>query len=141
VSGQLGIVIWSGLGALRPALKASMNALPDHAALKLGKGTADLKMRRVGHFASGRSIKQQTNNKQQAKLTPSGSAIKRGCCAGGVSSKSGGGAGVKLEFRRIVVWPGGREEIQNVSPKALSSPSHALPGPTDPTDDTNEGAV
>jgi hypothetical protein len=28
-------------------------------------------LRRVGHFASGRSIKQQTNNKQQAKLTPS----------------------------------------------------------------------
>src|SRR5262249_24103030 len=31
------------------------------------------------HFASGRSIK--TNNKQQAKLTPSDSAIKGGCCA------------------------------------------------------------
>ena len=29
-------------------------------------------LRRVGHFASGRSIK--TNNKQQAKLTPSDSA-------------------------------------------------------------------
>ena len=28
-------------------------------------------LRRVGHFAGGRSIKQQTNNKQQAKLTPS----------------------------------------------------------------------
>jgi hypothetical protein len=27
-------------------------------------------LRRVGHFVSGRSIKQQTNNKQQAKLTP-----------------------------------------------------------------------
>jgi hypothetical protein len=38
------------------------------------------------HFVSGRSIK--TNNKQQAKLTPSDSAIKGGCCAGGVSSKS-----------------------------------------------------
>jgi hypothetical protein len=55
---------------------------------------------------------------------------------------SSGGAGVKLEFRRIVVWPGGREEIENVSPKQLPAPdaSHALP-PTDPTDDTNEGAV
>ena len=28
-------------------------------------------LQRVGHFASGRSTKQQTNNKQQAKLTPS----------------------------------------------------------------------
>ena len=28
-------------------------------------------LRRVGIFASGRSIKQQTNTKQQAKLTPS----------------------------------------------------------------------
>src|SRR3974390_2948412 len=27
-------------------------------------------LRRVDHFASGRSIKQQTNNKQQPKLTP-----------------------------------------------------------------------
>src|SRR6516162_11380731 len=35
-------------------------------------------LRRVGHFASGRSIKQQTNNKQQAKLTPSDSAKKGG---------------------------------------------------------------
>jgi hypothetical protein len=35
-------------------------------------------LHRVGHFASGRSTKQQTNNKQQAKLTPSDSAIKGG---------------------------------------------------------------
>jgi len=57
---------------------------------------------------------------------------------------SNGGAGVKLEFRRIVVWPGGREEIENVTPKQLPSPDAAsptLPRPTDPTDDTNEGAV
>jgi hypothetical protein len=56
---------------------------------------------------------------------------------------SDGGAGVKLEFRRIVVWPGGREEIENVTPKQLPSPDAAsprLPRPTDP-DDTNEGAV
>jgi hypothetical protein len=33
-------------------------------------------LRRVGHFASGRSIKQQTNNKQQAKLTPSRQRLK-----------------------------------------------------------------
>ena len=55
-----------------------------------------------------------------------------------------GGVGVKLEFRRIVVWPGGREEIENVTPKQLPSPDAAsptLPRPTDPTDDTNEGAA
>jgi hypothetical protein len=52
---------------------------------------------------------------------------------------SNGGAGVKLEFRRIVVWPGGREEEVD-TPKALPAPaSPALPKPTDPTDDTNEG--
>jgi hypothetical protein len=33
-------------------------------------------LRRVGHFASGRSIKQQTNNKQQANLTPPDSVLK-----------------------------------------------------------------
>jgi hypothetical protein len=54
---------------------------------------------------------------------------------------SDGGAGVKLEFRRIVVWPGGREEIENVSPKQLPAPaSHALPRPTE-TDDTKQGVV
>ena len=58
-------------------------------------------------------------------------------------AETNGGVGVKLEFRRIVVWPGGREEIENVTPKQLPSPdaSHALPRPADPTDDTNEGAV
>jgi hypothetical protein len=54
---------------------------------------------------------------------------------------SDGGVGVKLEFRRIVVWPGGREEIENVSPKQLPAPDASPPRPTDPTDDTNEGAV
>jgi hypothetical protein len=53
---------------------------------------------------------------------------------------SHGGAGVKLEFRRIVVWPGGREEEVD-TPKALPAPDPALPRPTDPTDDTNEGAA
>jgi hypothetical protein len=55
---------------------------------------------------------------------------------------SNGGAGVQIEFRRILVWPGGREEEVD-TPKSLPPPdaSHALPKPTDPTDDTNEGAV
>ena len=55
---------------------------------------------------------------------------------------SDGGVGVKLEFRRIVVWPGGREEIENVSPKQLPAPaSLTLRNSGDPTDDTNEGAA
>ena len=58
------------------------------------------------------------------------------------ASESNGGVGVKLEFRRIVVWPGGREEIENVSPKQLPAPaSHTLRNSGEPTDDTNEGAV
>jgi len=59
-------------------------------------------------------------------------------------AETNGGVGVKLEFRRIVVWPGGREEIENVTPKQLPSPDAAsptLPRPTDPTDDTNEGVL
>ena len=58
------------------------------------------------------------------------------------TDESNGGVGVKLEFRRIVVWPGGREEEVD-TPKALPAPdaSHALPRPTDPTDNTNEGTV
>jgi hypothetical protein len=53
--------------------------------------------------------------------------------------ESGGGAGVKLEFRRIVVWPGGREEIENVTPKQLPAPaSHTLPNSEWPTSDTSD---
>jgi hypothetical protein len=56
------------------------------------------------------------------------------------SVSDGGG---KITFERIVCWPDGRREISGVTPKALPSPdaSSALPRPTDPTDDTNEGAV
>ena len=57
-----------------------------------------------------------------------------------VSDSDGGSA--KIEFRRIIVHPGGREEIEGVTPKQLPAPApHMLPRPTDPIDDTNEGAV
>jgi hypothetical protein len=46
---------------------------------------------------------------------------------------------VQITFRRIIVHPGGREEIEGVTPKALPAPDASRP--TDPTDDTNEGAV
>jgi hypothetical protein len=56
---------------------------------------------------------------------------------------SHGGIGVEVRFVREIVYPSGRREIEGVTPKQLASPdaSHALPRPTDPTDDTNEGAV
>jgi hypothetical protein len=59
------------------------------------------------------------------------------------ASESDGGLGVKMVFERHIVWPDGRREIDGVTPKSLPAPdaSHALPRPTDPTDDTNEGAV
>ena len=54
------------------------------------------------------------------------------------TDESNGGLGVKVEFKRIIVFPDGRREVEQLpSPDA----SHALPRPTDPTDDTNEGAV
>jgi hypothetical protein len=48
-----------------------------------------------------------------------------------------------MVFERHIVYPNGHREIEGVTPKALPVPdaSHALPRPTDPTDDTNEGAV
>jgi hypothetical protein len=57
-------------------------------------------------------------------------------------AESGGGL-TKISFERIVCWPDGRREVEGVTPKALPSPdsSHAFPRPTNPTDDTNEGAV
>jgi hypothetical protein len=44
---------------------------------------------------------------------------------------------LKVEFKRIIVFPDGRQ----VEQLPASDASHALPKPTDPTDDTNEGAV
>jgi hypothetical protein len=59
------------------------------------------------------------------------------------ASESDGGLGTKITFQRVIVWPDGRREIEGVTPKSLPAPdaSHALLRPTDPTDDTNEGAA
>src|SRR5262245_33112102 len=40
-------------------------------------------------------------------------------------SDSDGGADVQMTFRRVIVWPGGREEIEDVTPKQLPAPSIA----------------
>ena len=57
------------------------------------------------------------------------------------TDESGGGVGVHMTFTREIVWPDGRREVEGTTPKSLPAPdaSHALPRPTDPTDD--EGAV
>jgi hypothetical protein len=40
-----------------------------------------------------------------------------------------------LTFRRVIVWPGGREEIEGVTPKQITSQaSHALPSDSDNPD-------
>ena len=52
---------------------------------------------------------------------------------------SDGGVGVELRFIREVVWPSGHREVEGATPKALPAPDASRP--TDPTDDTNEGAV
>ena len=49
---------------------------------------------------------------------------------------------MELRFIREVVWPDGRREVvegAGATPKALPAPDASRP--TDPTDDTNEGAV
>ena len=53
------------------------------------------------------------------------------------------GGNVEIRFVREIVHPGGHREIEGVTPRSLPAPdaSHALPTPTDSTDDTNEGAV
>ena len=52
------------------------------------------------------------------------------------ADESNGGTGVQLVFRREIVWPDGRVEVEGTTPKALPAPdaSNALPRPTDPTD-------
>jgi hypothetical protein len=59
------------------------------------------------------------------------------------ASESNGGAGVELRFVREIVYPSGQRHIEGVTPKQLPAPdaTHALPKLTDPTDDTNKGAV
>jgi hypothetical protein len=58
-------------------------------------------------------------------------------------AETSGGTGVELRFVREIVYPSGQRHIEGVTPKQLPAPdaSHALPKPTGPTDDTNEGAV
>jgi hypothetical protein len=53
---------------------------------------------------------------------------------------SDGGVGVELRFVREIVWPDGRREVEGTTPKSLPAPD-APHAPTDPADDTNEGAV
>jgi hypothetical protein len=44
------------------------------------------------------------------------------------ASDSNGGQPAVLTFRRVIVWPGGREEVEGVTPKQLPAPaSHELP--------------
>jgi len=59
------------------------------------------------------------------------------------SDSDGGSERRHITFTRIIVHADGHKEIEGVTPKQLpaSDASHALPRPTDPTDDTNEGAV
>jgi Family of unknown function (DUF5681) len=57
------------------------------------------------------------------------------------ADESSGGLGVKMVFERHIVWPDGRREVEGTTPKALPPPDPALPKPTDPTDDTNEGTA
>jgi hypothetical protein len=59
-----------------------------------------------------------------------------------LATENDGGAGVEIRFTRHIVYPSGRTEIEGVTPKSLPppDPSSALPKPTDPADDTDEGA-
>jgi hypothetical protein len=58
------------------------------------------------------------------------------------ASGSDGGP-TTIRFERVIVMPDGQRWVEGVTPKSLPAPdaSHALPRPTDPTDDTNEGAA
>ena len=58
------------------------------------------------------------------------------------ASDSDGGPNVELRFVREIVYPSGHKHIEGETPLQLPAPaSHVLPRTTDPTDDTNEGAV
>jgi hypothetical protein len=55
------------------------------------------------------------------------------------ADESNGGAGLEVTFRRIIVYPGGREEIEGVTPKQLPAPaSPMLPNSTETTVETSD---
>jgi len=58
-------------------------------------------------------------------------------------AESNGGASAQITFTRVIVHADGHREVEGATPKQLPAPdaSKARPRPTDPTDDTNEGAV
>ena len=56
-------------------------------------------------------------------------------------AESNGGASAQITFTRVIVHADGRREVEGATPKQLPPPTDASHAPTDPTDDTNEGAV
>jgi hypothetical protein len=52
------------------------------------------------------------------------------------ADESNGGVGVELKFIREIVWPDGRREVEETTPKQLPAPdaSHTLPN-SDPGDE------
>jgi hypothetical protein len=55
------------------------------------------------------------------------------------ASDSDGGASLQMTFRRVIVYPGGREEIEEVTPKQIAPPaSHALPSDEPVAAETND---
>ena len=54
-------------------------------------------------------------------------------------TESDGGANVQMTFRRVIVWPGGRKEVEGVTPKQLPPPSsHTPPNSVENTDEPSE---
>jgi len=56
-------------------------------------------------------------------------------------AESNGGASAQITFTRVIVHADGRREVEGATPKQLPPRTDASHAPTDPTDDTNEGAV
>ena len=48
------------------------------------------------------------------------------------------GGRTEIVFRRIIVYPGGREEEETTAKQIAPPASHMLPSQSDPTDDTND---
>jgi hypothetical protein len=57
-----------------------------------------------------------------------------------LTAETDGGPGLEVRFVREIVYPGGRTEIEGVTPKQLPAPdaSRTLPNPTASIDDDND---
>jgi len=130
----------TGIGGFRPGQSGNPSGRPKGAVNKTTKALKDMILGSLDRVGGEEYLARLAIENSSAFASLLGKVLPTTLSA----SDSDGGAETQITFTRIIVHPDGHREIEGVTPKALPAPSdasHALPRPTDPTDDTNEGAM